>query len=291
MGVLNNNFIADIFYWFLQLLHNVVPNYILVVVLAALIVHVATMPLDYKQRQSTYRMQKLQPKMAAIKARYKDAETQNAKIQELYKKENVKMMAGCLPMIVKMILLFAFFGALTKLANHQIAKLVIAANENPGAVIELPKFLWVKNIFMPDAGNAKIMPTLQAWEKIVNSLSPEMMEQAKAIDYEALIQPTLAHYEGLSNGWYILPILQGVLMYASMVVSMPKTEGVDNPMGGNVMKLVMSGTMILVTVSTNTLFTIYFIFSNLLSTATNMAFNKHFKNKDEETVTEKIVGE
>ena len=292
MGFLTNNFIADGFYWFLQLMHHFIPNYVVVVLLSGVIVHAILSPLDMKQKESSMKMANLQPKMAEIKKRYPDPQKQNAKIQELYRKENVKMSAGCLPMIIKMVFLLAFFGALTKVANEQIAYLVQRAAAANGEAVELPGLLWIKNIYMPDSGLAGVMPKTDDWYRIVSGLAPELKAAVEGIDYDAAVAPILAQYSGYGNGWFVLPLVQGVLMYVSMNVSMPSGAGQEqNPMGGPMMKIIMSAVMAFVCINTNTLFTIYFIFSNLMTTVVSLLFNLYFKKRDEAQQEEQIIGE
>lgn len=292
MGFLTNNFITDGFYWFIQFLYGVIPNYIVVILLSSALVHIISSPLDMKQKQSSLRMAKVQPKMAEIKKRYPDPQKQNAKIQELYRKEGVSMTAGCLPMAIKMVFMLAFFGALSRVANEQIAALVQRAAAAEGGAIELPGLLWIKNIYMPDSGMASVMPKTGDWARIVEGLAPGLKQAAQSIDYDAAVAPTLAQYAGFGNGWFVLPITQGLLMYVSMTVSMSSAaEMQQNSMNGPMMKIVMSAVMAFVCLNASTLFTIYFIFSNLMSILISMLFNWYYKKKDQTKQQDQIIGE
>ena len=109
MGFLTDNFISSFFYTIINFMHqNIVGSYIVIILILTLAIKFVLLPLDFKQRESSLRMSKLQPKIADIKERYKDPQTQNGKIRELYKKENVKMTAGCLPTILSMIVIWHF---------------------------------------------------------------------------------------------------------------------------------------------------------------------------------------
>ncbi|NLJ41922.1 MAG: YidC/Oxa1 family membrane protein insertase, partial [Clostridiales bacterium] len=61
----------------------------------------------------------------------------NKKTMELYKKHSVNPMAGCLPMLIQLILLFALFSALRGLVNSGVM-----AGET---------FLWIRDISQPDS--------------------------------------------------------------------------------------------------------------------------------------------
>ena len=266
MSFLYNNFIATFFEMVLEFMYqNVVHNYIAVVWLTLIILKIALTPIDIKQRESSMRMMKIQPKVDQIRKRYHDPIVQNQKKTELYRKENIKMMGGCLPSLLQMIVIIAFFGALQQMAYNQIVRLVAQAAANPGEAIVLENFLWVKNI----------------WQ-------PEVAATVAGIDYEAVIQPTLAAYSGYANGWYILPLIQGITMYFSFSYSMSTATTADNPMSGPVMKLVMAGMTTWFCLSSNALFTIYWIFSNLLMFVQTYFFKQYFAYK-EEKAKEKAV--
>lgn len=281
MNFLMNNFIADGFEWLLENTYKLIPNYIVVVILILVIIKVLLTPLDIKQRESSMKLGKLTPKIAEIKKRYPDPQTQAMKTKELYRKENVKMTGGCLPSILQMIILIAFFGALQKLAYNQIVRMVIEASENPGQPITFTSFLWVKNLWQPDSGSALVMPELKEWTRILQTVSPEIAETAKNLDYMAVIQPTLDAYSGFSNGWYILPLIQGVTMYFSFSYSLSTAPGAqDNPMGGPMFRLIMAGITTWFCLTANTLFTIYWIITNLLMFAQTYVFKLYFAYKE-----------
>lgn len=89
-------------------------------VLATLIVRVAMIPLYRKQIRSTEAMNKIQPEMKKIQDKYKnidksDKDAQMRQQQEmsaLYKRYGVNPLAGCLPLIIQMPILFAFYDAI-----------------------------------------------------------------------------------------------------------------------------------------------------------------------------------
>ena len=232
-------------------------------------------------------MLKIQPKVDELKKRYPDPIVQNQKLKELYRKENINMMGGCLPSLLQFVIIIAFFGALQQMAYNQIVAVVARAAASPGEAVTLEGFLWVKNIWQPDSGAALVLPTLEEWTKIIGTVKPEIAATVANIDYEAVIQPTLAAYSGYANGWYILPLIQGVTMYFAMGYSLSTSAGADNPMSGPVMKLVMAAMTTWFCLSANTLFTIYWIFTNLLMFVQTFVFKKYFEYKDKKQLAQK----
>ena len=93
----------------------IIPNYGVVCVLFAFIVRLLTGPLTKKSFLSNQKMQAIQPKMKKIQDKFKDKPTQlNQEIIQLYKKEGVNPLGGCLPILVQMPLLIALFQVFRK---------------------------------------------------------------------------------------------------------------------------------------------------------------------------------
>ena len=279
---LTNNFISAFFYSIINFMHqNVVSNYVIIILILTLIIKFVLLPLDFKQRESTLKMSKLQPKIADIKARYKDPQTQNIKMRELYKKENVKMMSGCLPTIISLLIIMAFFGALQQFANQEIAKLVLDASKVPGKVIDLPRFLWVRNIWQADSGTAPVMPDAASWTNIVRGLPQNLAAQVKNLDYQKVIAPTLEYYRGNFNGWYLFPLIVSVSMYFSMQYSMSLTaQAPGTPGQGPVMKLIFSAMIGFVCLTSNSLFAFYFFLTNIILIAQTFMFKKYYDYRE-----------
>ena len=99
---------------------NLVHNYGWSIVLITIIINLLLLPLRFSSMKSQRKMQKLQPRIAAINAKYKGLSLrdpkkaeQNAEIMELYKSEGANPMSGCLPMFVQLPILYAFYKVLT----------------------------------------------------------------------------------------------------------------------------------------------------------------------------------
>ncbi len=150
-------------------IYSVVGNYGWSIVLFTLLIRALLMPLDAKSRKSMRKTQKLQPQIAAIQKKYKnDKDKLNQKTMELYRKEHISPLSGCLPMLLSLPILFGMFGAMNILAHEQIAGHVFTylAQEEP----QYQGWLWVKNIWMPDSPFAPVVPDENS---IVNQVAPE----------------------------------------------------------------------------------------------------------------------
>ena len=132
MGGINGFFIS-----ILEGIHGFVGNYGWSVVIFTLLIRFVLLPLDVKQRKSMRAMQKIQPKQMELQRKYgKDQEKYNKKLQELYRKENVKPLAGCLPMLISFPLLIIMFSAMRNLASEQSARMLLGIVESMPALAD-----------------------------------------------------------------------------------------------------------------------------------------------------------
>jgi YidC/Oxa1 family membrane protein insertase len=119
-------FLARPLLWALLWLHDhVVANYGWAIVLLTLGLRVLLFPLTWSSQRSMQRMQELQPRMQAIRQKYRgklrdksgrmDLEAQrrqNEELQELFRSEGANPYGGCLPILVQIPIFFALFTML-----------------------------------------------------------------------------------------------------------------------------------------------------------------------------------
>ncbi|MBI4482494.1 MAG: membrane protein insertase YidC [Acidobacteria bacterium] len=103
----------------LKFIYKYVGNYGLAIIVLTFVLNLLLYPIRHKQMSSMQKMQKLQPKIKAIQEKYKkfkrtDPQRQkmNAEIMELYKAHGVNPLGGCLPLVLQMPILFAFYQLL-----------------------------------------------------------------------------------------------------------------------------------------------------------------------------------
>ena len=109
----------------LQFIHaNIASNWGWAIVILTVIINGVLLPLRIKTMQSGLKMQRIQPEMDAIKAKYKSLKVtdpkrneMNAEIMQLQKDNGVNMFGGCIPTLIQLPLLFAFFGMLPKVVE------------------------------------------------------------------------------------------------------------------------------------------------------------------------------
>lgn len=156
MSFLNSLLLAII-----RTMYSVINDYALTIIVFTILIKLLIMPLNLKSRRSTMRMSTLQPKMQALQEKYKDdQEKLNQKLQQLYRDEGVSPFGGCLPMILPMFILFAMFYALRTFANEQLVSQFLTFYYNPDIDPRTltERFLWIRNLWMPDSPFATFMP-------------------------------------------------------------------------------------------------------------------------------------
>jgi YidC/Oxa1 family membrane protein insertase len=145
--------------------------------------------------RSALKMQKLQPQMKAIQERYKkypmrDPKRQemNAEIGELYKREGVNPAGGCLPLVIQMPFLWAFYTML-------------------GSAIELRQapFLWLHDLSSPD--KLFIMPVVIVISTyLMQKMTPTSGMDPKQQQMMTLMMP-------LMIGWFSFNLPSGLSVY------------------------------------------------------------------------------
>ena len=129
---------------------HLVHNYGWAIVLVTVAINFVLFPLRLSSMKSSKKMQSLQPQIAAINAKYKGLSLrdpkkaeQNQEVMELYKKHGVNPVGGCLPMLLQIPFLYAFY------------KVLAVTIEMRGA-----SWLWVPDLTQPETLAIHVLPVL-----------------------------------------------------------------------------------------------------------------------------------
>jgi len=130
------------FIWFekpifklLNWLFEQVGNFGVAIILLTIIIRGLMFPIAQRQFASMAQMRAVQPKMKALQERYKDDKQKlQTEMMELYRKEKVNPLAGCLPMFLQIPVFFALY------------KVLLLAIE----MRHQPFVLWIKDLSAPD---------------------------------------------------------------------------------------------------------------------------------------------
>ena len=209
----------------LEWIFSWVGNYGWSVVIFTLLIRLVLLPLDIKSKKSMRAMSRVQPKVQALQKKYaNDKDKLNLKLNELYRKEKVSPMAGCLPMLISLPVLWWMFGAMRNLANEHTIRMIMEIMET-GEVPAMQSWLWIKNVFQPDSFTAGIMPTVESLKTVMAVKGSEILTEANiAMAKEYL---ATAEYAAIAAqygaGEFIR--LQLSLVFFNPVLTLPRSFG------------------------------------------------------------------
>jgi len=183
-GLINFGFwgvIARPLFIWLRWTYDFVHNWGWAICLQTLIINLALMPLRISSMKSALKMQKIQPQMNSIKEKYKKygmrdprRQEMNTEIGELMKQQGVSPVGGCLPLVIQMPFLFAYYSMLGSALDLRHASWLWIhdlSSADPWHI--LPIGIFITMLFMqrmtPQAG---MDPSQQ---KMMNVLMPVMM--------------------------------------------------------------------------------------------------------------------
>jgi YidC/Oxa1 family membrane protein insertase len=127
-------FIAIPLLYVLHFFHRFTSSYGIDIILLTVVIKILMAPLTHKSFVSMKQMQKLAPQMEKLKERHKDdKEKLNREIMELYRRNGVNPLGGCLPMALQFPVFIGLYNALS----------------TPIELRHAP-FLWIQDLSQPD---------------------------------------------------------------------------------------------------------------------------------------------
>ncbi len=112
-------FIAELLLHALKFIHRALPNWGVSIIILTLVIKILFFPLTYTSTRSMAKMQELQPKIKAIRAKYKKAKQDialrrkmNEEMMKLYKEHGINPAGGCLPLLIQIPIFWGFFRLL-----------------------------------------------------------------------------------------------------------------------------------------------------------------------------------
>lgn len=119
----------------MELINSYVHNFGVTILILTVLVRLAFFPLANKQYAAMAKMKKLQPQMEQLRERYKDDKVkQQQELMDLYRREKVNPVAGCLPILLQIPVFFALYKVLYITIDMRHA----------------PFFGWIKDLSAPD---------------------------------------------------------------------------------------------------------------------------------------------
>lgn len=178
----------------LNFFHRWTGNYGAAILLITLLVKLLFTPLTHMSYESMRKMQALQPKVKTLqKQHHKDPTRLNKELMELYRRNRVNPMTGCLPLVIQIPIFIAFYQVLSEAVELKDASFVwwIHDLSEPDRLLTLPANL-------PFIGNAfNLLPIL---------MIGSMLWQQK-------LTPQTAADPMQAKMMYLMPIVFGFVFY------------------------------------------------------------------------------
>jgi YidC/Oxa1 family membrane protein insertase len=178
-------FITQPMFWAIDHIYRYVGNFGVAILIITLIVKLLFLPLANKSYASMAKMKAVQPEMTAIRTRYADDKVkQQQAMMELYKKEKINPVAGCLPIAIQIPVFFSLYKVLFVTIEMRHA----------------PFFGWIKDLSGPDPTNVFNLFGL--------------------IAYDPTVLPVVGAFLHL-GAW---PLIMGVTMFLQMKLNPPPPD-------------------------------------------------------------------
>jgi len=170
-------FITKPLFFVIDYIYHLVGNFGLAILIVTVLIKGAFFPLANKSYASMAKMKAVQPQMTALRERFKDDKAkQQQGLMELYKKEKINPLAGCLPIVVQIPVFFSLYKVLFVTIEMRHA----------------PFFGWILDLSAPDPTNVFNLFGL--------------------IPFDPTVVPMVGHFLHL-GAW---PLIMGVTMWAQM---------------------------------------------------------------------------
>ena len=162
--------LAQPIFWLLSKLHALLGNWGWAIIVLTLLIKLAFFKLSATSYRSMANMRKMTPRMQALKDRYGDDKQRlNQAMMDLYKKEKINPLGGCLPILVQIPVFIALYWVLAEAVELRQAPFILWIDDlsikDPFYVLPLimgvSMFVQQKlNPAPPDPMQAKIMMSL-----------------------------------------------------------------------------------------------------------------------------------
>jgi YidC/Oxa1 family membrane protein insertase len=178
-------FLTRPIFWLLDFFGDNIGNFGVAILLLTLVVKALMFPLANKAFESMSAMKKVQPKLEELKAKYgEDKMKLQQEMMDLYKREKINPLAGCLPILIQMPIFYALYKVLfvTIELRHQ------------------PFIFWIKDLSAPDPTSVFNLFGLLPFD------------------------PTSAPMIGAFLGIGVLPLMMGLAMWMQTKLNPPASD-------------------------------------------------------------------
>ncbi len=200
--------LAQPLFWLLKTIHKLVGNWGWSIVLLTLLIKLAFYKLSETSYRSMANMRKLAPRLQSLKERYgDDRQRLNQAMMELYKKEKINPLGGCLPIVVQIPVFIALYWVLLESVEMRQA----------------PFMLWINNLSSPDP--YYVLPLLMGATMLIQQkLNPAPMDPIQAKVMMALPVVFTVFFAFFPSGLVLYWVVNNTLSIAQQYVITRRIE-------------------------------------------------------------------
>ena len=263
-------------------------NYLIGLILFAIIVKIAMLPLSIKQQKNSIKQANLRPKEMAIRKKYagrNDQPTQQKlqnEIMELYQRENFNPMGGCLPLVIQLPILLGLYQVIIRPLEFLcgVPKDVVAAIKNSDALKEIISKTLAESDKVENAiARLSQIEMVDILKNNFSAFTTELSEYVQSVDMLpnfSLFGVNLAEIPSFDKISVLLlvPVLTFVISYFSMKINKKFTynanEGVQTDKATGCSNAMMEWMMplmsVYITFIVPAVIGIYWMFNNIFGT-------------------------
>lgn len=170
----------------LVFIYHYIPDIGIVIILITVLVRLLLLPSFHKQLKSQKAMTELQPKMQALKEKFKgDKEGEAKALMELYKEHNVNPLSSCLPLLIQLPILIALYQVFIRSLRTATLEGLYSFVPHPSHID--PYFLHFLNLANKNIIMAVIAGLLQYFQsRLMLPKKPATDQTAKIMQYQTL---------------------------------------------------------------------------------------------------------
>ncbi len=278
-----NTLIVQPFGWVLRQCFELVGSYGVALIIFTIFAKLVLLPFQMKSKKSMMDMQRIQPRLKELEAKYKDDKERYAQeVQKLYKKENVSMFGGCLPLLITMPIMIGLYNVVRQpltyvlgLSAEQITA-IAEAMRTAGAAIGDAKGYMVE---------ISVASMINQYHDVAAAVVPGLGQ----IDFNflGLDLAAIPNFKYITPLW-IIPILSGLTSYGYswfMRRSQGAAGAANQPGNMNgMMNFMMPLMSVYIAFIVPAGLGFYWIISNLLSAIQEPLLTVYYKRKQEKEV-------
>lgn len=207
------NYLAQALGWVMRYVYNFVSDlgpemqnfsYLAItIIITTIIVKLLVLPLQLRSSKQMRKTQELQPQVKEIQIKYKhDPQVANMKIQQLYRQNGASMTGGCLPLLIQLPIILAFFRVMQDPNAYVFHEAGMYDNM-------LKTFFWIKDLTLPDPywfGLPLITGVVTYLQTLTTPKVGPQLEQAQSMSMMNYMMPVMIF-------WFALKYPGGLALY------------------------------------------------------------------------------